>query len=151
MFIQQLDLFKDLSKPFLDELLDIMNETKFDKGEFLFKEGEPARYFYILQEGQVKLNVGGNAHTVNIACNPGESFGWSCLVGFDTYTATAECLMPSKLYKVGKDRMNALLDKYPTNGMVFFKKLAAVIGQRLVNTYDMLVVERSAEKVPSYG
>ncbi len=151
MFIQQFDLFKDLDKPFMDELLSIMEEKKFDKGEFLFKEGESARYFYILQEGQVKLNVGGTAHTVNIACNPGESFGWSCLVGFDTYTATAECLMPCKLYKIGKDKINKLLDKYPASGMLFYKRLAGAIGQRLVNTYNMLLTERTAEKAPSYG
>jgi CRP-like cAMP-binding protein len=99
----------------------------------------------------VRIIVGSAGHTITMASNPGESFGWSCLVGFDSYTATAECLMPCTLVKIEKEKLSALLEKDPASGLLFYKRLAFAIGQRLVNTYNMLLAGQAESRVPSYG
>lgn len=151
MFIQQTELFKGMSRSFLEDLNKFVVTENYQKGEFLFKAGEPAHNFYVLQQGRVRIIVGVAGHTITMASNPGESFGWSCLVGFDSYTATAECLMPCTLIKVEKEKLLKLLDKDPASGMLFYKRLAFAIGQRLVNTYNMLLAGQAESKEPSYG
>jgi len=151
MFIQQTDLFKGMSKSFMEELNKFIVTGNYKKGEFLFKAGEPAHHFYVLQQGRVRIIVGLAGHTITMASNPGESFGWSCLVGFDSYTATAECLVPCTLVKIEKEKLSALLEKDPASGLFFYKRLAFAIGQRLVNTYNMLLAGQSESNVPSYG
>jgi CRP-like cAMP-binding protein len=151
MFIQQTDLFKGMSKSFMEELNKFIVTGDYKKGDYLFKAGEPAHHFYVLQQGRVRIIVGSAGHTITMASNPGESFGWSCLVGFDSYTATAECLMPCTLAKIEKDKLSALLEKDPASGLLFYKRLAFAIGQRLVNTYNMLLAGQAESKVPSYG
>jgi CRP-like cAMP-binding protein len=135
----------------MDKLNKIIVTENYDKGAFIFKVGEPAHHFYILLQGRVRMTIGEQRHTVTIANNAGEAFGWSCLVGFDSYTATAECLMPCTLVKVEKEQLLELLKNDPASGMVFFRRLAFTIGQRLVNTYNTLLAGQSEEKTPSYG
>ena len=151
MFIQQTDLFKGMSRSFMEDLSKFIVTGDYKKGEYLFKAGEPAHHFYVLQQGRVRIIVGLSGHTITMASNPGESFGWSCLVGFDSYTATAECLMPCTLAKIEKEKLLALLEKDPASGLLFYKRLAFAIGQRLVNTYNMLLAGQAESKVPSYG
>jgi CRP-like cAMP-binding protein len=151
MFVHQTELFKGMNQVFLDKLNGIIATENYNRGDFLFKVGEPSNHFFILLQGRVRITIGEGGHTVNIASNPGEAFGWSCLVGFDSYTASAECLMPCSLAKVDKERLLSLLEKDPASGMLFFKRLASTIGQRLVNTYSTLLTGPPEDKSPSYG
>ena len=59
--------------------------------------------------------------------------------------------MPCSLARVDKKQLLSLLEKDPANGMLFFKRLASTIGQRLVNTYNTLLTGPPEEKSPSYG
>jgi CRP-like cAMP-binding protein len=151
MFVHQTELLKGMNQAFLDKLNSILVTETYNRGDFLFKVGEPSDHFFILLEGRVRITIGEGGHTVNIASNPGEAFGWSCLVGFDSYTASAECLMPCSMARVDKKRLLALLENDPASGMIFFKRLASTIGQRLVNTYNMFLTGQPADASPSYG
>ena len=151
MFVHQTNLFKEMNQAFIEKLNAIIVTENYNKGDFLFKVGEPAHHFYILLQGRVRMTIGEKDHTVAIANNPGEAFGWSCLAGFDSYTASAECLMPCKLVRVEKEPLLALLENDPASGMVFFRRLASTIGQRLVNTYNTFLTGQPEVKAPSYG
>ena len=69
-----------------------------EKGDILFHENDEARHFYILLNGHVKLSVGGEGGQVvyDVGQN-GEAFGWSSLIGREVYSASAECVQPTKL------------------------------------------------------
>jgi len=151
MFVHQTDLFKEMSKLFIEELNKITVTENYAKGDLIFRVGEPAHNFYILLQGRVRMTIGENRPTITIANNPGEAFGWSCLVGFDSYTASAECLVPCTLAKIEKEKLLGLLEKDTASGMLFFRRLAAAIGQRLVGTYNTLLSGQAEEKAPSYG
>jgi CRP-like cAMP-binding protein len=151
MFVHQTNLFKEMSMLFIEELNKITVTVNYNKGDFIFRVGEPAHNFYILLQGRVRMTIGENRHTITIANNPGEAFGWSCLVGFDSYTAFAECLVPCTLAKIEKKKLLGLLEKDPASGMLFFRRLAAAIGQRLVGAYNTLLSGQAEERTPSYG
>jgi len=152
MIIQKADLFKDLSPEITDEITQIMIEESYQPGTSIFKAGAPAQDFYILVEGMVRLFIGTKAeisYTVNI---PGEAFGWTGLVDRPAYTATAECAAPSKVMKITNESLNKIFEKDTASGMMFYKRLAGAVVQRLINNYEAFISEGSLKDVtPSYG
>lgn len=151
MFIQQADLFKEVSRETMNEISTIMVEQSFDRGAIVFEEGDPADHFFILKEGRVRLAIGKQAEIDYPVSTPGEAFGWSSLVGREAYTAQAECESACKLIKIEGESLNRIFRKDPASGMAFFRRLAGAIGQRLIHTYNAFVLEQSPERDISYG
>ncbi len=151
MFIQETDLFKGVSQEAMNEIAIIMVEQSCDRGAVLFAEGDPANHFFILKEGRVRLAVGREAEIDYPVSTPGEAFGWSSLVGRDIYTAQAECETACKLIKIEGESLNSVFRKNPESGMVFFRRLAGAIGQRLIKTYNAFLLEQNPERDMSYG
>ena len=152
MIIQKADLFKDLSPEIMEEISKIMTEETFEPGAFVFEAGAPARHFYILGEGRVRLYIGTKAEITYTVNTPGEAFGWTGLVDRPVYVATAECVAPSKVTKIEKEQLSKLFEKDAASGMKFFKRLAGIVVQRLINNYEAFLSEGSLKDVtPSYG
>ncbi len=152
MIIQRAELFKDLGPEITNEISKIMIEESYDPGKLIFEAGTPAQFFYILTEGRVRLHIGTKAeisYTVNI---PGEAFGWTGLVDRPAYTATAECVLPSKILKIDKERLTRIFEKDTAAGMVFYKRLAGTVVQRLIYNYENFLSAGDLKDVtPSYG
>jgi CRP/FNR family cyclic AMP-dependent transcriptional regulator len=138
MFIKQSALFTGTSMDFVKKFMDICELSSHKKGEVLFRENDPAEFFFILLNGRVKLSVGEPQQVVYNAERNGEAFGWSSLIGGDVYSASAECLEPTKLLKTGSDELSRILEADAENGMIFFKQLAASLGNRLLKTYKVI-------------
>jgi CRP-like cAMP-binding protein len=152
MIIQQADLFKDLSEGAINDISKIMVEETYEKNTFVFEAGAPTQHFYILIEGRVRLFVGTRGQITYTVTVPGEAFGWTGLVDRPTYTATAECVSPSKVVKIDKAQLAKLFEKDTASGMKFFKRLAGAVVQRLVYNYETVLSEGTAkEAAPSYG
>jgi CRP-like cAMP-binding protein len=109
-----------------------------DKGDVLFRENDPALFFYTLLNGRVKLSICEGGHMVHDTRQNGEAFGWSSLIGRDVYSASAECIEPTKLLKTDSKKLAKLMDKDPTNGIIFIKHLAATLGNRLLESYKAI-------------
>jgi len=150
MDIREMDFFKGMSQEFMDELAKIFVKESYDQGDIVFKQGEHAHNFYLLEEGEVTLTIGEEGHMV-FDISPGDSFGWFSLIDLDSYSATAECKRPSKLIKIEKDKANKLLEKYPASGLVFFKRMSGFMSERLIKTYTELLSAFKGKEQPSYG
>ena len=138
MYIKQSELFMGTSMDFVKKFMDICAMSSHKKGEVLFRENDPAKFFFILLSGRVRLSVGEPQQVVyNAECN-GEAFGWSSLIGGDVYSASAECLEPTKLLKTASHKLSMILDEDTENGIIFFKQLAATLGNRLLETYKLV-------------
>jgi CRP-like cAMP-binding protein len=151
MFLKEADLFMGLSQETMNELSKIMVEESHDKGALLFSEGDPAQHFYVLLEGRVRLAIGKEAAIDYTVSNPGEAFGWSALVDRPSYTAGAECESPTKLIKIKKEDIDRILEKQPGSGMIFFKRLAGALGERLIYSYNAFLSEQPPGGSASYG
>ncbi|MBN1104620.1 MAG: cyclic nucleotide-binding domain-containing protein [Deltaproteobacteria bacterium] len=151
MYFQQSDLLRGLDKDFVKEFMDIAEKETHKTGYALFREGDRARYFYVLLKGCVKLTIGDSGHTVYTADRSGEVFGWSSLVGRAAYTASAECREATILLRVDVTKLNEILDKDPSTGLIFFKRLAGSLGNRLLQTYRMISSTPEMEMSRSYG
>lgn len=151
MFIKEIDLFEGMSQGFIDEIAQIMVEESYNKGSLIFKAGDPAQNFYVLEEGEVRLSIGKEGHITYTLTSPGDSFGWSSLVDRDAYTASAECTFPCKVIKIEEEKLRKVFDKHRASGLMFYKRLARTIGERLISNYQMLMSAYKGEGPPSYG
>jgi CRP-like cAMP-binding protein len=151
MFIQEAELFKGFDEQTMAEMTKIMVAQSFKSGTVLFTKQDQANTFYILWEGRVRLAIGTQGKIDYTASKRGEAFGWSSLVGRETYTATAECVAPTKLFTVAKDELAKLFEKLPRDGMLFYQRLAAAIVQRLLLNYDSYLSQGGLTGVTSYG
>lgn len=138
MFIEEANLFRGLSRRLTDEVNGCLMRESHPRGAFLFRYGEAAEYLYILVEGRVRLSIGDQGNVAHVVGNPGDAFGWSSLIERDNHTASAECLIPTRVTKIGKKQLASIFDHDPASGLQFYKRLATLIAQRLTDTYKLI-------------
>jgi CRP-like cAMP-binding protein len=142
-------LFQGITEMTRQRILESAREESYAQGDFIFRQGDPARHFFLLAEGRVRLSLGRGGLLAYVASDPGDLIGWSSLVENETYTAWAECLVPVKVLRIEQQRLDEILHQDPASGMVIFKHLAALIGRRLVNSYQAtLSVQGEREPQP---
>ncbi len=138
MILRDVDLIKGMSNQTVDSLIQVAEVESLERGAVVFKEGEPAEYFYVLEEGAVELKVGGVEKTPFVAHDSGQVIGWSSLVGRGGYTATVHCILPTRLIKIPAPKARAILEDNPGDGLIFYRQLSAVLGSRLLFCYQEL-------------
>ena len=139
MVMLEADLLRGLDRRVVEEIEEIMVEESYDEGIVLFEKGEAALDFYILIKGSVELSIGENGYVTHVVKNPGDAFGWSSLVDHHVYTATAVCAAPTKLQRIRNQDLVEIFEKYPADGVIFYKHVAGVIGRRLTTTYNFIL------------
>jgi CRP-like cAMP-binding protein len=138
MYIKMSDFFMGMGKQFTVEVLDIAQKLFQAESEVLFHEGDPAKHFYVLLKGRVKLSLGKTGPVVYMVREPGEIIGWSGLIGRDRYSASGECQEETNLLKFDRDVFLEILKKYPRNEALLFKRLAEMLGNRLLELYPTI-------------
>jgi CRP-like cAMP-binding protein len=151
MFIQQADIFWGTSHIFVREVMHITMKESYNKGDFIFHAGDRAGHLYILLKGRVKLSLGVDKRVVYVVSHAGEAFGWSSLVEREVYSASAECMEPTELISIAREKFEEILEKDPVNGLIFYKRLAGTIGNRLLHSYEIISATSEAEISPSFG
>ena len=132
------DFILGMGKEFALQAMEISEKLFLDKGETLFKEGDSAQHFYVLVKGSVALSLGKSGPIVYTASHPGEVIGWSSLVGRSTFSASARCLEETKLIKFDRERFLKILKKNSANEALLFKRLAEMLGNRLLQLYPTI-------------
>jgi len=151
MYFQQSDILWGLDRDFVKAFMACATKASYVKEDFLFHEGERARHLYILLKGRVKLSIGEYGCSIYTVDHPGEAFGWSSLVGRETYTASAICKAETTLLKFEAETLQKILEKDPANGLDFFRRIAGILGNRLLQTYKMISVSSQKELNASFG
>ena len=135
MYLKQRDLFGSLDKDFVKDIMDIAETQSHEEGEMLFHEGDPVAWLFVLLKGCVKLTLGQTGRVVYVVSNAGEMFGWSSLVGRTSYSASAQCMLPTKLIRFERTRLERIIYDDAAASVQLFKTLAAILGERLIRTY----------------
>jgi len=74
-------IFRDMAKEYLELIAGCGQNTGFEAGQYLFREGDPADTFYLVRHGRVMLETfipGRGALTVE-TIDEGDVIGWSWL------------------------------------------------------------------------
>ena len=108
-------LFAGLPAPDLQHVADTTVVKSLAKDDYLFREGEPARGFYVVQRGSInvhRVNAAGKEQIIHIF-RAGESFAEVALAAETGYPADARALEPSQVLLVQKEGMLALVRRQP--------------------------------------
>ena len=143
--IDQGDLIWGLPHLFVKTFMDITTKKSYEKGQIVFHEGDDASFFYTLIQGSVKLSIGETGEEVYIVDQAGEVFGWSSLMDRSHYSASAECLEPTYLLLIEKEKLEGILKRDPANGMIFYKNLSQTLGNRLLKSYKIISKAKKLE------
>ena len=137
MYIKQSELLWGLDNHFIKEFIESAMKKTHPEGYKLFSAGDSADFFYILVKGCIRLSVGEQNKTTYLVEHGGEAFGWSGLVGMPRYSASAECVKESMVMIFAKEFVENVTDSDPVNGMRFYKRLARMLGNRLIHSYHL--------------
>lgn len=135
MIIKEIDLFKGIDLEVLNKIVDICSEENYTKDTVLFSKGDDAERLYILEEGTVKLLIQNGGTISNSLTEPGDIFGWSCMVESGRYTASGICATDVKAVMIERNKLNNIFDLHPDIGLKIVRRLAGVFSKR-ISSYD---------------
>jgi len=144
--VRQFDFFAGLDEAELAEVGKLAYECHWSAGAELFHEGEEARNFCLLQEGQVALemDVRLGPHspprraTVEFL-RAGDALGWSGLMAPFIYTKSAVATQPARALCLDGQALRNLMQCRPHVGMLVMDKITRLIASRLEHQSNMLL------------
>ncbi len=113
--LRSCQLFTGLPSSDLENIADVSIVKSLEKGDYLFREGDPARGFYVVQRGAVnvhRVSAAGKEQVIHIF-RAGESFAEVALATEAGYPADARAIEPTQVLLVQKDGILALLKRQP--------------------------------------
>jgi len=138
---------RDLPPGELDELSRTLGSKVVLPSELVFREGDPADAFYIIDSGQVRVFV---RHENRIerelsVCGPGEHFGETALLAGAARTANVESIGETHLIVFPKERFDRLLQDYPELSRKFVREMRGWLlkDREIIEKAD--VVSRAAK------
>src|SRR4051812_30518771 len=113
--LSQVPLFAGLSPAARLEVAAAAQTCAAEAGAILFREGEPARAFFVVKSGSVKLTqLTPEGHQVVLRLlGPGEAFGGVAIYGGAAYPVTAEAVPPVTACEWAGALMADLLTRHP--------------------------------------
>ena len=80
--IAEVPLFKEMRPEYVELLSGCASNTKFDAGEYIYRQGEPADRFYVIRHGRVsqELFVPQRGPLTVRTVKEGEILGWAWLI-----------------------------------------------------------------------
>ncbi len=128
-------LFAGLPPGDLEKVAEATSVKSLAKGGYLFREGEAARGFYIVQRGAVnvhRVTAAGKEQVIHIF-RAGDSFAEAALASPSGYPADARALEATQVLLVQKDGIHALLRRQPELALRMLGSMSAhlrtLVGQ----------------------
>jgi len=157
----EFSFFAEVPADVLDRMANAADILELKTGDVVFRQGESAKHFYGLVEGQVELSlvfkdkvlqteieyeesiqarmVDKEKQIVVDAVAPRQVFGWAALVAPEKRTVTARCAADCRIAALPAAEMKAILDSNPVTGYQLLEKLCRIISQRLKNRTEKLI------------
>jgi CRP/FNR family transcriptional regulator len=102
--------------------------------DYIFMEGDPARWLCVVKSGHVKIlrHSRTGKDVVLDLLGPGEVFGGVAVIERRPYPAAAQATEATVVLKIPAEAMTALAERHPA----FIKEIALMIGRRLRAAHD---------------
>lgn len=134
--LQSLDFTSDLEPHQYEKLAAMARQVAFPAGQVIFREGDPDELVYLIQEGQVAIDIRlpGKGKTTILTVGPGELLGWSSLFPAERKTASARAVLPTRALAFNAAQLRQTMQTDHDLGCVLLWRVAAVIAGRLKAT-----------------
>ncbi|MDP8245052.1 MAG: cyclic nucleotide-binding domain-containing protein [Candidatus Hinthialibacter antarcticus] len=138
--VQPLQCFNGLSEKQLAQLCNIAEERRFQKGDYVQKEGTECDAMHVVKEGRVlvEMTLPGN-HVIAIhTVTPGDLFGWSAIVPPHKVTAASRCLEDCVTIALPGPALLELFQQDVGIKAEVFEFLTHAVGRRLTETREQV-------------
>ena len=98
--LRAIEMFAPLPAPTLEALASNLTQVQVPAGETLFRQGDHGDRFYIVESGEVEIEIDGREANV---LGPGDHFGEIALLRDIPRTATARARKETQLYALERD------------------------------------------------
>ncbi len=144
--------FAGLPPEAVSKLAGCAMETKFEAGEAIFKEGDPANRFYLILEGRVVLETTKTGATSEVqTIGAGDVLGWSWLFPPYLWNFDARALEKTRAVFFYGTRLREYAEEDHTLGFELMKRFARVMIQRLQATRRRLVELSASDRAGRQG
>jgi CRP/FNR family transcriptional regulator, dissimilatory nitrate respiration regulator len=143
--IARIPLFEGLPADQLEDLVMILTDQVFRKGEIIFSEGEEGNGFYVVIQGRAKvykLSPDGKEQILHIF-GPGEPFGEVPVFTGQKFPAHAEAMEESRVFFFPKHSFVNLIKQNP--GLAL--NMLGILSKRL-RRFTALIDDLSLKEVP---
>jgi toluene monooxygenase system ferredoxin subunit len=128
------ELFNGIAEGSREALEKLARREEFVEGSVLYRPGDPAEDFFVLESGRVEFEIG-RGERVNPAgfmLKKGEVFGWAALLeNHPQRIASARALEKSVLLRINGKQALKVLESDPASGQVVMRRLAGLIARFL--------------------
>ena len=131
------ELFNGIAAGTIDSLAALARRESYPPGAMLYRPGDPAEDFFVLDSGRVEFLVGRGDRTAlgGFMLKKGEVFGWAALLdGYPARIASARCLEHSTLLRINGKEALGVLERDPAAGFVVMRRLSALIARYLASS-----------------
>jgi len=134
--IKKVSLFNALSAEDTKEISHYLVPETFAKKEFIFAEGDPSDWLFIVKKGKVKITKLSNEGKELILelVPPNEIFGGIAVVRGFPYPANAVAMEDSEILKMSRKNLLSIMDRFPN----LMYCMAMNIGDRIKDTHETL-------------
>lgn len=128
-------------------LADCAIKSRFEPGAIIFREGETANRFYLIERGEVALDsaVGDGTPVVVDTVRAGDLLGWSWLFPPYVWHFSARATKPTTAIFFYGTILREYCEKDHTLGYELFKRLSEVMTRRLQSARTRLLTSYAAE------
>jgi len=115
-------------------------------GEFLFREGEPARFIYLIRDGRVGLQsqAAGRGGLLLEALGPGEVLGWRALFESRPWHLDGWVIEPTLAFALDGTCLRAKIAREPAFGLAVTQRLLQAAHERLERARRQQLEDRGA-------
>jgi CRP/FNR family transcriptional regulator/CRP/FNR family cyclic AMP-dependent transcriptional regulator len=137
-------LFEGVAASDLESLRPSIRTRTFERGSYLFREGDPGSHLHVVVQGQVKIGrIGqGGGEVVFAIAGPGEVFGELSLFDEDgERSADAQALEPTECLLIAKGPLLEFLTARPQLLLRIIASLNAYIKQKDATIGDVTFLD----------
>lgn len=128
--------FVDLDPKYTELMVGCASNVKFKRGDFIFREGDPANTFYLLREGKVAVETIAPQHgPITVATlEAGEILGWSWLLAPYRWKHQARAQDNVRAIALDGKCLRGKCEENHDLGYEILKRFARIIEERLEAT-----------------
>lgn len=118
----------------------LFERYSFRSGSIVVQQGAPADFFYLVISGKAQVSFkpyDGSPITVSHVGKDG-LFGWSAVVGSQTYTSSVTAIEDLETYRISGARLRNLCKDYPEAGKDILERLANIVSSRWKNAHEQV-------------
>lgn len=139
------DMFSSFDRLEMGSIASYFNYIEVEKGDVVFKEGDPGTFMCIVHAGTVsisKSDLEGNVYEI-ARLPPGRPFGEMALLDGERRSATCKAAEKCSLLTLSKDALDLMVEDAPSMAAKVVRTVAVSLSRRLRMADGQLVDRRS--------